>query len=184
MVNARTVHRDAANQPASDERSQLMRQLGSRAHQLRATTRAADHYCGQESEGDRNTGSWLMSCSVGLAAELAADVDGMARSLRDTPADAALQQTVTGVRARAHQLHAAARAADHFLEQESVEDRETGSWLIAAALGLAVKLAAELDDSVAPSRRTVAVDKPRVEPHDAQLVRSISAATAPARGAA
>jgi len=37
---------------------------------------------------------------------------------------------------------------------------------------------------VVPSRRTVAVDKARVEPHDPQLVRSISAATGNARGAA
>jgi hypothetical protein len=181
MPNARTSHRDAANQPESDDHSQALRQLGSRAHQLRAATRAADHYCGLDAEEDRNTGSWLMSCAVGLAAELAADIDGVARSLRDAPANAALEAAVSAVRVRAHQLHAAARAADRFLEQENAEDRETGSWLIACALGVAVKLASELDDSVMPGRKMVG-EVSRVEPHDPKLVRSISAGTA--RGAA
>jgi hypothetical protein len=182
MPNPKAAPRDAANEAGADDHSQALRQLGSRAHQLRAATRAADHYCGLDDDEDRNTGSWLMSCAVGLAEELAADIDGLARSMRDLPPDAALQQAVAAVRVRAHQLHAAARAADHFLEQESNEDRETGSWLIACALGVAVKLAAQLDDSIAPARKPLA-DKGRVEPHDAQLVRSIAAGTA-ARGAA
>jgi len=183
MPNARTAHRNAANESAGDNHSQALRQLGSRAHQLRAATRAADHYCGLDDEEDRNTGSWLMSCAVGLAEDLAADIDGLARSLRDVPQDNTLQQAVSALRVRAHQLHAAARAADHFLEQESTEDRETGSWLIACALGVAVKLAEQLDDSIAPARKSV-VDKGRgVEPHDPQLVRSIAAGTT-ARGAA
>ena len=182
MPNARTAHRNAANESASDDHSLALRQLGSRAHQLRAATRAADHYCGMDDEDDRNTGSWLMSCAVGLSEELAADIDGLARSMRDVPPDTALQQAVSAARVRAHQLHAAARAADHFLEQESTEDRETGSWLIACALGVAVKLAAQLDDSIVLARKAPG-DKGRVEPHDAQLVRSIAAGTT-ARGAA
>ena len=180
--NAKSTHRNAANESAGDDHSQALRLLGSRAHQLRAATRAADHYCGLDDEDDRNTGSWLMSCAVGLAEELAADIDGLARSMRDMPPDNALQQAVSAVRVRAHQLHAAARAADHFLEQESSEDRETGSWLIACALGVAVKLAEQLDDSIGPARKAVG-DKARVEPHDPQLVRSIAAGTT-ARGAA
>jgi len=174
MSNSRTAQRDAAS-TGGDDNTQALRRLGSRAHQLRAATRAADHFSGQDNEEDRSTASWLMSCSVGLAQELASDIDSLARSLRDNPADAALQRAVAGVRIRAHQLHAAARAADRFLEQESLEDRETGSWLIACAHGLAQRLADELDNSVMPVRRPV-VDKSRMEPHDAQLVRSMAAA--------
>jgi hypothetical protein len=80
-------------------------------------------------------------------------------------------------------LHAAARAADHFLDRDSNEDRETGSWLIATASSLAQKLAAELDDNVLPQRRQL-VDKSALEPHDAGLARRVAAATAPLYGAA
>jgi len=174
MSNARTAPRDAASASA-DDNTQALRRLGSRAHQLRAATRAADHFSGQDNDEDRATASWLMSSSVGLAAELASDIDSLARVLRDSPVDAALQRAVAAVRTRAHQLHAAARAADRFLELESTEDRETGSWLIACAHGLAGRLAGELDDSVVPTRRGPG-DKTLVEPHDAQLVRSMAAA--------
>ncbi len=174
MSNPRQAPRDTASS-SNEEHTQALRRLGARAHQLRAATRAADHFCGQDNEEDRTTASWLMSCSLGLAAELASDIDGLARVLRDQGADAALQRAVAAVRVRAHQLHAAARAADRFLEQESQEDRETGSWLIACAHGLAGKLTDDLDNSVVPARRPQ-VDKSRVEPHDAQLVRSMAAA--------
>ena len=76
-----------------------------------------------------------------------------------------------------------ARAADHFLDRESNEDRETGSWLIATASSLAQKLAAELDDNVLPQRRPL-VDKSALGPHDAGLARRVAAATAPLYGAA
>jgi hypothetical protein len=160
-----------------DDPQQTLRLLGARAHQLRATTRAADHYNAQDSSEDRNTGSWLMSCALQMAGELAADSDGIARSLRDSPADLVLLlQTVSALRVRAHQLHAVARAADHFLDQESLEDRDTGSWLVATASELAQRLASEIDDSVAPLRRP-ALDKAVIEPHDAALARRIAAAT-------
>lgn len=174
MSNARNVHREEAASP--EDHPQALRRLGARAHQLRAAIRAADHFCGQDNEPDRSTASWLMSCAVHLAAELALDIDGLARSLREGPSDSAMQRAVASVRVRAHQLHAAARAADRFLEQESQEDRETGSWLIACAQGLAVKLAAELDNSVVLPTRRPAVEKSRVEPHDPQVVRAMSAA--------
>ena len=116
-----------------------------------------------------------MSCSVGLAAELASDIDSLARVLRESSADTALQRGVAAFRAHAHQLHAAARAADCFLELESTEDRETGSWLITCANGLAGRLAAELDNSIVPTSRG-SVDKTLVEPHDPRLVRSMAAA--------
>lgn len=179
MHTARSAPRDA-DLPGADENTQALRRLGARAHELRAATRAADHFSQQDTEEDRSTASWLMSCALGLAAELASDVDGLARALRERPADAALQRGVAAVRVRAHQLHAACRAADRFLEQESAEDRETGSWLIACAHGLAGKLAAELDNSVVPTRRPP-VDKARMEVHDPQVVRAMNAAMPPLR---
>jgi hypothetical protein len=162
---------------------QTLRQLGSRAHQLRAATRAADHFNALQNTRDKDTGSWLMSCALALSADLAEDIDGLARSLREQPVDTALQAKVSGLRVRAHQLHAAARAADHFLDQESTEDHETGSWLVATASSLAQKLAAELDDNVLPQRRPP-VGKTALEPHDAGLARRVAAATAPLHGAA
>jgi hypothetical protein len=163
-----------------DEHFASLRQLGARAHQLRAATRAADYFNAQDSREDRNTGCWLMSSALAMASELASDVDGLARSLKNAPTDTTQQLKVASIRVRAHQLHAAARAADHFLEQEAQEDRETGSWLIATAYGLAQKLAAEIDDSVVPMRRPL-LDKATIEPHDAGFVRRVAEATAPLR---
>lgn len=168
--------------------AQMLRQLGARAHQLRATTRAADHFNAQDAPAERDTGSWLISSAVGLAEDLATDIDGLARSIKERQADAALLQRISPLRVRAHQLHAAAKAADHFLDQDSREDQDTGSWLIATANALAVKLAAELDDTVAGARRgpqDKAASAP-IEPHDPVLARRLAAASTPAplRGAA
>ena len=131
----------------------MMRQLGGRAYQLLAAARAADHFIAQESVEDRDTGSWLIACAVGLAEELAADLDGLAKNLKAGSGDAAMSQAFQKLRARAHQLHAATRAADHFLDQDNNVDRSTGSWLIACALGLADKLANELEDLANGMRR-------------------------------
>lgn len=138
---------------ANGETYPMMRQLGGRAYQLLAATRAADHFIARESEEDRDTGSWLISCAVTLADELADDLDAMARNIRASASDQALSQGFQKLRARAHQLHAATRAADHFLEQDSNVDRSTGSWLIACALGLADKLANELEELANDMRR-------------------------------
>jgi hypothetical protein len=150
---------------------------------LRAATRAADHFNALDTLEDRNTGSWLMSCALALSADLASDIDGLARSLKERPVDAALQARVSALRVRTHQLHAAARAADHFLDQDSREDRDTGSWLIATASSLALKLASEIDDNTVPARRQ-ALEKTSIEPHDAGLARRVAAATAPVFGSA
>lgn len=175
--------RSLANADAGDDPHQLLRQLGARAHQLRASTRAADHFNASDTADGRNTGSWLISSALVLAADLAADVDGLARMLKERPADPALQTTVAALRVRAHQLHASARAADHFLDQDSAEDRDTGSWLIATAHGLARKLASEIDDSAQPVRRPV-LDKASIEPHDAGQARRMANATTPVHGLA
>ncbi len=156
MKDTPTPSRTAATPRPGDDASQALRRLGSRAHQLRAALRAADHFNGQDQAVDRNTGSWLTSSAVALAEDLAADIDSLARSVKEGAGEASLQQAVAAVRVRAHQLNASARAADHFLDQDNADDRDTGSWLIAGALALAEKLAAELDDSVAPARKLAA----------------------------
>jgi hypothetical protein len=146
--------RNPSRATGGDDRQQALRLIGAHAHQLRAATRAADHFIARQNPQDGDTGAWLMSTAVSLAEDLAAEIDGLARAFKEGPADPAMAQTVAALRVRAHQLHAAARAADHFLEQDSHEDRDTGSWLIATALGLATRLASEIDDSTMPSART------------------------------
>ncbi len=172
-----------------DDPQQALRHIGSHAHQLRAITRAADRFNANDTTADRNTAVWLVSSAVGASAELASELDGLARALKERPADASLRQTVASLRVGAHQLHAAARAADHYLEQDNREDRETGSWLIASAYELAKKLAAASDDSITPARSgqaaaNGAADKTLIEPHDPAFARRMAAATAPIRGAA
>lgn len=142
----------------------MLRQLGGRAYQLLAATRAADHFIAQDNLEDRNCGSWLIVCAVGLADELAADLDVLAKNLKAAGGDAALLQSFQKLRARTHQLHAATRAADHFLDQENNVDHSTGSWLIACALGLAERLANELEELANGMRRPSVDAAPVSEP--------------------
>lgn len=165
---------------ASDDTLSALREIGTRAHQLRASTRAADHFNALDTPEDRSTGSWLISSALLLARELASDLDGMARTLRNSGTDSLLSSKVAALRTRAYQVHAAARAADHFLDQDAPDDRETGSWLIATAQGLAQKLASEIDDSASPVRRP-AIDKSTMAPHDPAMMRRMAAATNPLR---
>lgn len=166
----------------ADGRHQALRRLGALAHQLRATTRAADHFVALGVPEDRDTGSWLMSSAVDLSSEVAQDLDGLGRGLKEAPAEAGLAHTVQQLRVRAHQLHAAARAADHFLDLDSRDDRETAGWLIATARTLADKLAADLDDSAGGLKRPAEANV--IDANDAALLRRVSQATAPVRGAA
>ena len=79
------------------------------------------------------------------------------------------------LRTRAHQLHAATRASDHFMEQDNNADRSTGSWLIACALGLADKLANELEELANGMRRTPS--EPAPPPSDVAPIRRGGAAS-------
>jgi hypothetical protein len=174
-----------------DDPLRALRALGARAHQMRASVTAADRFIARDGTHDRNTGSWLISAAAAMATEMTADIDSLARGLRDRPADTVVLQTVSALRVRAHQLSAATRAADHFLDQETREDRDTGSWLVATALGLAQKLAEEIDNGASAARRPVGDkggDKGLIEPHDAALARRLAATTTtsatPLRGAA
>ncbi len=92
MPEARPTPRTAA--AGDDSAAAVLRLLGRRAHQLRATTRAAEHFSAQSSEADRNTGSWLMSCALTMSEELAAEVDALARQLKEQPGDVMFKQTV------------------------------------------------------------------------------------------
>jgi hypothetical protein len=175
----------AVIETGTDDPSSELRQLGARAHQLRATTRAADHYIAQDAPDAANTASWLMSASLDLSAELVTGIDGLARTLKEQPG-AALGSAVAKLRVLVHQLHAAAKAADHFLDQDGGDLRETGVWLIATASGLAAKLACGLDDAVASARTPFDKARPdpaTIEAHDPQLTRRVAAATATPRAA-
>ncbi len=182
MPEPRTTARAATDAADPNEPYKALRQLGARAHQLRAATRAADHFNARDTAEDRNTGSWLISTALALAADVAEEIDGLARSVKEKPVDAALRIVVAQLRVRAHQLHATARAADHFLDQDTREDQDTGGWLVATALTLANKLASEIDDSAVPAKRPAGAGE--VEPHDPALARRMAAASTPLRGAA
>ena len=156
-----------------------LRQLGARAHQLHAAVRAADRFLARDVPEDRNTGSWLMSTALALATDVADDVDALARAVSERPGDAALRQTVSLLRVRAHQLHAATRAADHFLDQAPREDQETGNWLVATALALSHKLASDLDDRALPVRRQAPAPEAAAEPVVRRTAAPLRSGTAP-----
>jgi len=159
-----------------------LRRLGGQAHQLRAATRAADHFIGCGREEDRNTGSWLIACALDIATDLAGELDAIGRSQRAAVNDDTPAQQVQALRKRAHQLQAATRAADHFLDQDHLADRETGSWLIACAMGLAGKLASDLDDGVSPMGTPAA--QPVIDHHDSAMLRRVDATVGPRRSSA
>jgi hypothetical protein len=179
MSENRTASRSPSTAVNADDPHGALRTMGARAHQLRAALRAADHYSSQGAADERDTGSWLISSALDLAQDVVADIDSLARQLKDQSADAALQQTISGLRVRTHQLLASTRAADHFLDQDNHEDRETGGWLVASAHGLAVKLASAFDDSSTPVRRGQADVKP-----SALQAASMAWRETPLRGAA
>lgn len=145
-------------EPHPELRQQALRQLGALAHQARATLRAADRFVTQGPSPDTDTANWLVSTAVDLAHEVAQELDVLARGLREAGGDPLLLQALAPWRRSAHQLHAACRAADLFLEQESRDDRDTGAWLVASARTLADRLAAALDDGVG---RWAAAEPPR-----------------------
>jgi len=139
----------AAGKAPGDDAYHALRRLAGVGYQLRAALRAGDRFLAQDATEDRDTGSWLISTAVALADDVTAELDGLARGWKPRPQEAGLTQ----LRTRAHQLHAATRAADHFLEQDNTEDRSTGSWLVACALGLADKLSGETEDLASALKR-------------------------------
>jgi hypothetical protein len=173
-----------------DEPHAMLRALGARAHQVHSCIRAADRYSTNDTAEDRSTAAWLMSTAMGMSGELAADTDRLARRLREQSGRNDLAATVASMRKRAYQLQAVTRAADHFLEQDSREDQQHGTWLVATAQTLAYRLAADLDDHSTPPRRSApgrasglagaGLDVTSTAPVDAQeamLARRMAAAT-------
>jgi hypothetical protein len=183
MSETRATARHASEALNTDDPHKALRQLGARAHQLRAATRAADHFNALDTAEDRYTGSWLVSSVLALAADIAADLDSLARAVKERPVDANLRQAVASLRVRAHQLHAAVRAADHYLDQETREDHDTGGWLVATALTLAHKLAGEIDDGTVPAKRG-ANEAADIDAHEPVVPRRMAATPGVVRGAA
>jgi hypothetical protein len=148
---------------------QALRRLGSLAHQAQASLRAADRFMTQDSEADRDTATWLVCTAMELVREITGELDDLARGLRTTGSDAVREQTLANWRRVAHQLYAASRAADLFLEQTSSDDQATGTWLVASTLALADRLVSALDDGV--EMRALADTQSRMS----QVVRSAAA---------
>jgi hypothetical protein len=128
------------------DRYHELKRMGGIAHQLLASVRAADRFIAMGPAADRDTACWLVSGAVTLAQELASDLDVLGRQSRDSGGEPGRAAGLAQWRMTAHQLHAACRAADLFLEQESRDDHDTGTWLLARALGLADRLTSALDD--------------------------------------
>lgn len=128
--------------------SQPLRHLGALAHQLRASIRACDRFLSLGVAEDRDTACWLISGAVTLGGELAHELDSLARTQREAGGDPARARDLAAWRTVAHQLHAACRAADVFLEQDSRDDQDTGTWLVAGARRLGDQLVSALDDGV------------------------------------
>ena len=89
-VDAIAPGTQVAAKAANGETYPMMRQLGGRAYQLLAATRAADHFIAREGEEDRDTGSWLIACALGLADKLANELEELANEMRRTSGDVAL----------------------------------------------------------------------------------------------
>lgn len=163
--------------PAADDVYGTLRRLAGVGYQLRASLRGGDRFLALDANDDHNTGVWLISCALTLAEDIKTELDGLARSWKPRAGDAAVATALHKLRTRAHQLHASTRAADHFLDQDGAEDRSTGSWLVACALGLAEKLAGETEDLASAMKR------PNGDPAvDVTARRPAPAATAPLRG--
>lgn len=148
----------AAKPGAGDDGYQQLRRLAALGYQLRATLVAGDRFLALDTDTDRDNAVWLVSTAVALAEEVAVDIDGFAKSFKPRTPDASLSNAVHKLRMCAHQLQASVRAADHFLDQDSSEDRGHGSWLVASAMTLSDRLASETEDLASALKRGAVVD--------------------------
>jgi hypothetical protein len=62
--------------------SGALTKLRMRAHQLQASTRAADHFLDQDNSEDRTNGSWLVASALTLADKLAGEAEDLASALK------------------------------------------------------------------------------------------------------
>jgi hypothetical protein len=142
----------AAKNAGSDDYQQ-MRHLAALGYQLRATLLAADRFLAHDDATDTETAGWLVSSALSMSEEVATDIDGFAKAWKGKAGEPGNTAAMHKVRMRAHQLQASVRAADHFLDQDTSEDRSNGSWLVASALNLADKLAGEAEDLASSLKR-------------------------------
>lgn len=175
----------AARGGAGDDGYQQLRRVAALGFQARATLVAGDRFLTHDDDKDRETAGWLVSCAVALAEEAATDIDGFAKSWKPKTPDPAITGALHKLRMRAHQLQAATRAADHFLDQDNAEDRSNGSWLVATALSLADKLAGETEDLASAVKRNGSGEAsvPASNTPEAAARRAAAAAAASVRGA-
>lgn len=168
-----------------DDGYQQLRRLAALGYQVRATLTAADRFLAQDNDTDRDTAVWLVSAGLALSEEIALDIDGFAKTFKAKPGEPAQGQAVHKLRMCAHQLQASVRAADHFLDQDSSEDREHGSWLVASALALSDKLAGETEDLASALKRGAPQDPAPTTAGsaDAAARRAAAAAAASIRAA-
>ena len=172
-----------ANKPGgADDGYQQLRRVAALGYQLRAALVASDRFLAHDDAADRETAGWLVSCGLGLAQEVTADIDGLAKTWKPKASEPGLGQAMHQLRIRAHQLQAATKAADHFLDQDSSEDQANGSWLVACALGLADKLAGEAEDLASAVKRGNSEAANAATP-DVAARRAAAAAAAAVRGA-
>jgi hypothetical protein len=183
MADERTTSPGANTKATGDDAYQQLRRLAAVGYQLRATLLAADRFLAHDTEADSETAGWLVSSALSMAEEVATDFDGFAKSTKAKAADPLSTTALHKLRMRAHQLQASTRAADHFLDQDSSDDRANGSWLVASALNLADKLAGETEDMASALKRggsAVASEPAAVVSGPEAAVRRAAAAAAAA----
>ena len=186
MADDRSSSPGASKTAAVDDTYQQLRRLAALGYQLRATLLAADRFLAHDVDEDTETAGWLVSSALGMAEEVATDLDGFAKAWKAKPGEPGTNTALHKLRMRAHQLQASTRAADHFLDQDSSDDRANGSWLVASALNLADKLAGEAEDLASAVKRgggALAEPAAVVSGPEAAVRRVAAAAAAGARGA-
>jgi hypothetical protein len=136
--------------PGSEDPYKTLQAHRTRAHQLRMTLHAADHYVALDRTDsrpdDHATAAWLLSCGLDLAAELSVGLDRLEQRLRKAGGWATFRRAVSGMRTTACQMHAVLRANTHFIARQGPDNQEVSAWLLGTARTLAQRIATELDD--------------------------------------
>lgn len=185
MADERTTSPGANTKATGDDAYQQLRRLAALGYQLRATLLAADRFLAHDNDTDSETAGWLVSSALSMSEEVATDFDGFAKSHKSKGSETLTTTALHKLRMRAHQLQASTRAADHFLDQDSSDDRANGSWLVASALNLSDKLAGETEDLASALKRgSSAASEPVavVGGPEAAVRRAAAAAAAAAAG--
>jgi hypothetical protein len=136
--------------PGGEDPYKTLQAHRTRAHQLRMTLHAADHYVALDRTDsrpdDHATAAWLLSCGLDLAAELSVGLDRLDQRLRKAGGWATFRRAVSSMRTTACQMHAVLRANTHFIARQGPDNQEVSTWLLGTARTLSQRIAAELDD--------------------------------------